>query len=101
MNTPLPKKLQGVLWSKSIDSLNIEKDKVYIIHQIFSHGRMEDILWLFKIYPTSTLKEVFASHAFKDYDSARFYFTKNYLLDFKNTQLNEKNYVKNIPRDIR
>lgn len=101
MDTVLPKKLQAVLWSRSIDSLNIEKDKTYIIHQIFSHGRMEDILWLFQTYPASTLKKIFTSHSFKDYDAARFYFTKNYLLDLKNMQLNEKKYVKNIPRDIR
>lgn len=101
MNTPLPEKLQGVLWSKSINSLNIDKDQTYIIHQIFSHGRMEDILWLFKTYPPSTLKKIFISHAFKDYDAARFYFIKNYILDLKKTELNEKNYVKNTPRDIR
>ncbi|MBU3979243.1 hypothetical protein KJ980_03120 [Patescibacteria group bacterium] len=101
MNTKLPKNLQAVLWSRSIDSLNIDKDKTYIIHQIFSHGRMEDILWLFRTYTASILKEVFSSHAYKDYDAARFHFTKNYLLGLKKTQLNEKNYVKNIPRDIR
>lgn len=101
MNIAFPAELQGVLWSKNINSLNIEKDKIYIIHQIFSHGRMEDILWLFKTYSASTLKEVFSSHAFKDYEAARFYLVKNYLLDLKKTQLNEKNYVKNIPRDIK
>lgn len=101
MNTALPNKLQGVLWSKSINSLNIEKDRIYIIHQIFSHGRMEDILWLFQTYPLSILKDIFASHPYKDYDAPRFYFTKNYLLGLKDKQLDEKKYVKNTPRDIR
>lgn len=100
MNRIIPDKLQSVLWSSSIDSLDEQKDKVYIIHQIFSHGRMEDILWLFSMYSKLEIEEVFTQHPYKDYDGARFNFIKKYLLNLKEKQMNEQLYVKNTPRYI-
>lgn len=97
----IPSRLQGVLWSSDIDTLDEEKDKVYIIHQIFSHGRMEDILWLFTIYSKPEIEEVFTEHPYKDYGESRFYFIKKYLLALKEKQMNESFYVKNTPRYIR
>lgn len=97
----IPKTLQAVLWSVDIAHLNLEKDKIYIIHQILSYGRMEDIKWVFKTYPKEEIVEVFINHPYKDYTESRFYFAKNYLLSLKDMSLNEKHYVKNIPRDIR
>ena len=101
MKRLIPKNLQSVLWSQNIASLDIEKDKTYIIHQIFSHGRMEDILWLFTVYPKTELENIFQTHPYKDYDAARFNFVKNYLLRLRNKEINEQRYVKNTPRDIR
>lgn len=97
----IPKNLQSVLWSVDINQLDLEKDKGYIIHQIFSYGKMDDILWLFKTYPRQEIIKIFTTHPFKDYEESRFYFVKNYLLDLKGQSLNEKLYVKNIPRDLR
>lgn len=93
--------MQGVLWSKDIESIDTQKDKVYIIHQILSHGRMEDIQWLFRTYPESLLKQVFTDHPYKNYSAARFNFVKNYILHLEQHSFNEKYYVKNVPRDIR
>src|SRR5437016_4170922 len=100
MKKTIPKRLQPVLWSSSIESLDVERDKAYIIHQLFSHGRMEDMLWLFETYPKDELKEIFADHPYKDYDAARFNFVKKYLLGLNERDLNEKRYVKNTPRDL-
>lgn len=97
----VPKKLQGILWSIDVGHLDLNKDKDYIIHQIFSYGRMEEILWVFKLYPLKTIKKVFTTTPFKDYRAARFYFVKDYLLNLKDKKLNLKHYVKNIPRDLR
>ena len=96
----LPKPLQPILWSMDVDKLDIYRDKDYIIHQIFSYGRMEDILWLFHTYPKEILKHVFTTVPYKDYLAARFYFVKNYLLGLKRVFLNEQRYVKNTPRDL-
>lgn len=97
----VPKSLQGVLWSVDVKNLDLLEDRSYIIHQIFSYGRMEEIRWLFRIYPFKTLSQVFTTHPYKDYETARFYFVKNYLLNLRDRELNEKLYVKNIPRDLR
>lgn len=102
MNTYLiPKTLQGILWSIDTSHLDLEKDKIYIIHQILSYGIMEHLQWLFKTYPKKEITNVFLNSPYKDYRISRFYFVKNYLLSLKNNSLNEKHYVKNIPRDIR
>ena len=97
----VPKALQAVLWSVDVSSLDLEKDKAYIIHQVLSYGRMEDLEWVFTAYPKEEIIKVFKNSPYKDYAKSRFYFVKNYLLSLKNSSLNEKNYVKNIPQDIR
>lgn len=97
----IPKRLQAVLWSSDINDLDIERDKGYVIHQIFSYGRMEDILWLFKTYPKKDLVKIFTTYPFKDYRYPRFNLVKNYILGLRDRHLNEKLYVENIPRDIR
>ena len=101
MATLFPARLQGVLWSKSLNNLDLQKDKLYIIHQIFSYGRMEDILWLFHTYSKAELQDTFVHHPYKDYDAARFHFVKNFLLNLKETRLSKESYVKNTPRNFR
>lgn len=96
----VPKKLQGILWSADVADLDVQKNKAYIINQIFSYGRMEEIGWLFKTYSKKTLINVFTRQPIKDYAAARFHFVKDYLLGLKNQPFNKKHYVKNIPRDI-
>lgn len=101
MNIKLPSILQRVLWSSDVNKLHTDTDKTYIIHQIFSHGRMKEIRWLFETYTKKDIIAVFTKTPYKDYDPARFYFVKNYLLHLKSSELNERLYVKNTPRDIR
>lgn len=101
MSTLLPKHLQGVLWSQPLKNLDKEKDSVYIIHQILSHGRMEDIIWLFSTYSKSKIRRIFLSHPYKDYDPARFNFVRKYCLNLNEENLKLGLYVKNTPRDIR
>ena len=97
----VPKKLQGVLWSVDVSKLDLEKDMSYIIHQIFAYGTMNEIRWIFNTYPKEKIIRTFTTCPYKDYFAPRFYFVKKYLLDLKDYPMNEKRYVKNIPRDIR
>lgn len=97
----IPKRLQSVLWSADIKKLDLEKDKGYIIHQILSHGEIDDIKWLFSVFPKKEIQKVFISVPYKDYRRSRFYFIKNWVIGLKKKQLNEKLYVKDTPRDIR
>mgnify|MGYP001565596221 CR=1 FL=1 len=95
-----PKYLQHVLWSADINRLDVQADKHYIIHQIFSHGRFEDFRWLFLTYTFPDIIRVFTTVPYKDYRPARFHFIKNILLGLTNTALDKRRYVKNIPRDL-
>ncbi|MDP1722031.1 MAG: hypothetical protein Q8L37_02370 [Candidatus Gottesmanbacteria bacterium] len=96
-----PKDLQGALWSAEVNTMDLEKDKNYIIHQVFSHGSLEDMFWVLRTYPRDSIRHVFATVPYKDYRAPRFYFIKNFLLNLRDTPMNEHRYVKNIPRDIR
>jgi len=95
-----PPFLQGALWLSDIDRLNIEKDKDYIIHQLFSHGGMEEIWWVIRTYPLDTIRTVFQTVPYKDYRAPRFNFIKNYLLELQHIPLDERHYVTNIPRNL-
>ena len=96
----IPKHLQSVLWSTDVSLLDTKRDKNYIIHQILSYGRLEDIRWLLQTYTKKDIISVFANIPYKDYDAARFFFVKNHLLNLKHQLLDEMLYVKNIPRHL-
>ncbi len=95
----VPKKLQPVLWSTDVSKLDLQKNKYYIIHQIFAYGNIEDILWVLKTYSKKEIVETFKQY-FKDYRRPRFYFIKDALLELDNWWPDERYYVKNIPRII-
>jgi len=54
----IPKKMQWLLWSYDIDSLDLEGDKDYIITQVLNYGTWEDLKWLFKVYSEREIKNV-------------------------------------------
>ena len=97
----VPKKLQGVLWSRDVSSLDKEKDKNYIIHQILAYGTWDDLKWLFKTYKDDEIRDVFKKYPSKDYSEKSYNFIKNILLDIKRSEVDEKLYVKTYPRVIR
>ncbi len=96
----LPKHFQALLWSKDINKIDLEKDKIYIIHQILAYGDMKDIHILFKIYPKSLIKEVFLNYPAKIYTKPVFRFVKNFVLKINNT-LPEEKYVRDFPRSTK
>ncbi len=96
----IPERLQAVLWSANIHHLDIKRDKGYIVHQVFAYGRMEDIIWLLQVYTRDDLRKVFTTVPYKDYDRSRFYFIKNFILNLETVHLDERLYVRNIPRNI-
>lgn len=96
-----PAILQGVLWLSDVSKLDVENDKIYIIHHILAHGGMEEIWWVMRTYPMETIKKIFQASPYKEYRAARFNFIKNYLLDLQKIPLDERHYVTNIPRHIR
>src|SRR3989304_7077168 len=95
----LPANLQPVLWSKNIDLLDLQKDQTYIIHQILAYGTWDQIKWLFDVYTTSTISNVFSHKPEKDYSEKSFNFAKNILLEI-DRDLDKTKYVKTFPRYI-
>ena len=89
-----PTSLQGILWSKNIKNLDLEKDKIYIIHQVLSYGSLEQIKWLFNIYKRKEIQEVFLKYPKRIYTPASFNFIRRIILNFGNKKLLLENYVK-------
>ena len=92
----IPLNFQGILWSVNVKNLDIEKDKVYIIHQVLMYGTFEQIRWLFKVYGRETIKKVFLKNPQRIYNLPAFLFLKNFILGLKNVPLNEEKYVTSI-----
>lgn len=85
---------QGILWSKDIKNIDIERDKVYIIHQVLSYGKIDQIKYLFKIYELKDIMDVFINHPKRIYSPAVFNFIKNFILNLKEKDLPVNKYVK-------
>lgn len=90
----IPARFQGLLWSKPLEKIDIEKDKVYIIHQILALGSFEDIKVLFRIYSKEEIHAVFTNHPKQVYRASMFSFVKNFILGLKDTTLNPQRYVR-------
>ncbi len=92
----IPSNLQSFLWSKSVERLDKERDKVYVIHQILSYGDLKELRQLFKIYDQKEIKEIFIKYPKRIYQPSVFYFVKNFILGLKNKRLREQDYVKTL-----
>ena len=92
----IPSFLQPVLWSVGLESLDLKKDKVYVINQVLSFGTLPMIKWLFTVYPRRVIRQVFVNHPIREYTPSRFNLVKNYLLHIKE-KLNPHRYVQDFP----
>lgn len=54
----VPKKLQSVLWSYDISTMDLENSRELIIQQVLNYGDWNDLKWLYKTYPEKKIKEV-------------------------------------------
>jgi hypothetical protein len=95
-----PSDFQALLWSKNINKIDFQKDRIYVIHQILAYGDMKDIHILFKIYPESLITEIFLNYPLKIYTKPVFRFVKSFILNIKDNLAEEK-YVKDFPRSIK
>ena len=91
----IPKGFQSILWSVRLEDLDLQKDKVYIIHQILSYGNLKELKWLLKNYSLSEIKEVFLNHPIRVYRPQSFNFIKEFFLGIKE-KFDEKKYVSSI-----
>ncbi len=92
---------QAVLWSKSINDLDFQRDKNYIIHQVLRYGSLADVKTLKKLYGEREVSRVFSREPIKIYTAPALNFVKNYLLSFSSDQqIDEQKYLTTAPRII-
>lgn len=101
MGSVVPKTFQGLLWSRSVEKLNLEKDKSYIIQQILAYGDFDQLNWLKKHYQLKEIRKVFLENPQKLYTPAALNFAKNYFLGLEERKIDERKYLKTELRDSR
>ena len=94
----IPKNLQGILWSRNINNLDLQGDKNYIVHQILAYGGWDHLKWLLDNYKFNIIKDVFVQHPSKDYGERSFNFIQKILLKIPNSDIDKRYYVKTYPR---
>lgn len=57
-NNKIPPKWQWLLWSYDIKSLDLKRDKEYIIAQVLNYGNWGDLKLLFKLYSKREIKNI-------------------------------------------
>ncbi len=92
----IPKSFQPILWSMNVKNLDLEKNKVYIIHQVLAYGTLEEIRWLFKVYGQRTMRNIFLRYPQNIYSPPVLYLVKNIILGLKNIIISKKQYVKTL-----
>ncbi|PIR92630.1 hypothetical protein COU01_00680 [Candidatus Falkowbacteria bacterium CG10_big_fil_rev_8_21_14_0_10_44_15] len=82
-----------LFWFANSGKLNLKKDKHLIIHQVLSHGNMDDVRRLFKIYGKQTIRKEFKKPEPGLYYPDILNFVQ-YLLGIK--KITKKKYLKNL-----
>ena len=91
----IPKSLQPILWSQDVGTLDLKKDKIYIIHQVLRYGSLDNIIWLFRTYSKKEIESVFTNNPSPIYTSSSLNFAKKILLGI-NQKIDETRYLKSF-----
>ena len=97
----IPQGFQPFLWSRNIKELDLERDKNYIIPQILAFGGLKEIKWLLKIYGRSKARKVFLESPQPIFTSSLLHFVRNFVLDIRKKEIDERKYLTNIVRTAR
>lgn len=89
----ISKSLQGVLWSSPVDKLDIDKNKVYIIHQVLMYGDFSHIRWLFDTYSKKQVKDVFLKKPQKIYTKPSLNYISKFVLGIDSDQFSSDKYI--------
>ena len=92
----IPQSFQGILWSTNVKNLDLERDKVYIVHQVLEYGDLDEIAWLFRMYSRKEIKKIFQKMPMKVYSRPGFNFIKNIILGLKKKQISPEKYVSTL-----
>ena len=89
----IPKSLQPILWSQNVKTLDVDRDKVLIIHHVLAYGSLKDLKWLFLTYSKPRLRRVFLDHPMRVYSPSGLSFAVGPVLHI-DARVNPKRYVK-------
>lgn len=92
----LPLQLQGLVWTKKIENLNLENDKALIIHHVLRHGEVKDIAWLLQAYPHDQIRQIFLHHPLNIYSRSALRFVKNAILNISEDLPDESRYIQSF-----
>jgi len=81
-----------LFWSCDPASLDTQKHKQYIVHQVLQHGDLDDYEWLKKQYSQEEIIHTFITQPRPTYQPQSFNFIKNYLLQISES-LPKNKYV--------
>lgn len=90
--TNIPRSTQKLFWSCDPNSLDTQKNKEYIVHQVLQFGDLSDFFWLKKIYSEDDIRQIFIDKPRSTYNPQTFNFVKNFLLRISEP-LSTKKYV--------
>ena len=96
MKQSVPSSIQGLIWSKNNDMIDLEKDKSVIIHHTLRYGTVGDIAWLLQTYPKDTITSVFTTQPMTIYSPSSFNFIKRTVLNITQELPNEKRYIQSF-----
>ena len=82
-----------MVWSKKVDSLDVKKDKTYIIHQILRFGSLADWRILKQLYTNAEVHQAFLHQPLKIYSKPSLRFVKDIVLGLKNAPIDEQRYL--------
>lgn len=100
-NTHMPavtfsKHLQGLVWTKKSEHLDVKQDKAFIIHHVLRYGRIDDISWLLKTYTHEELTQVFLTQPMTIYSPSSLHFAKKTILNITEDLPYEQRYIQSF-----
>lgn len=81
-------------------TLDLDCDRVRIIHHVLAYGSLEDWRWLRRTYPLATIRRVFREHPLKVHTAPSFYFASQFLLRVRPPRYADR-YLASLPRRAR
>lgn len=96
MQQVIPPNIQGLVWTKKGQNLDLSQDSLTIIHHTLRYGRISDISWLLKTYPKEKIQTVFADQPMTIYSPASFQFIKKAVLNITEDLPNEQRYIQSF-----
>lgn len=89
--------LNQLFWFTDAKKLDVQNDKHLIIHHVLSYGSLEDIRYLFMLYPKSVIKKTFVKPKKGIYDPRALAFVKA-LLNIRTLDFSK--YIKNVSKAL-